>query len=245
MIQELQHIGMGKNEAAVYEALVNYGPCKAGLLVVKLAIHRNLIYQSLDKLVLKGFATKVIKKGVATFEITDPNSLLSSFRHQESILSVLVEQIQGRQASSGRQIVVYEGIESYRSYWISSLERVPVGTIDYVLGGTTQLDEWEKMMGTSYKIYDELRKKKKIVWKTIHFSVTDSERRMLKDHPELTEYRLFEREGEHVGNVNIIHDTIILHTWVGVPRIIEIRDPLLVTMFQNYFDIIWSVSKPV
>ncbi len=56
---------------------------------------------------------------------------------------------------------------------------------------------------------------------------------MLKDHPELTEYRLFERNADHVGNVNIIHDTVILHTWVGVPRIIEIRDPLLVTMFQN------------
>jgi predicted DNA-binding transcriptional regulator len=245
MIKELEHIGMGKNEAAVYEALVQHGPCKAGLLVVKLDIHRNLIYQSLDKLVLKGFATKVMVKGVATFQITDPHSLLSSFRQQESILSVLVEQIQARKASDARQIVVYEGIESYRSYWVSSLERVPVGTVDYVLGGTTQLDEWEKMMGDSYKKYDELRKKKKIVWKTVHFSVTDSERRMLRTHPELTEYRLFERGADHVGNVNIIHDTIILHTWVGTPRIIEIRDPLLVTMFQNYFDIIWSVSKPI
>ncbi len=93
MIKELEHIGMGKNEAAVYEALVEHGPCKAGLLVVKLDIHRNLIYQSLDKLVLKGFATKVMVKGVATFQITDPHSLLSSFRQQESILSVLVEQI--------------------------------------------------------------------------------------------------------------------------------------------------------
>ena len=68
---------------------------------------------------------------------------------------------------------------------------------------------------------------------------------MLEARPELTEYRIIPRSVKHVGNVNIIHDTIILHTWANPPRIIEIRDPLLVSMFKNYFEILWEVGRPV
>ena len=99
-------------------------------------------------------------------------------------------------------------------------------------------------MGPSYKTYNELRTKKNIHWKTIQFAVTKKDRDILRKHPKLTDYRIIHKEGSHVGNVNIIHDTIILQTWNNPPRIIEIRDPLLVEVFKNFFDILWSVAKP-
>ena len=232
--KELQVVGLGKNEAIVYEALISQSPCKAGVLITKLEIHRNLIYQSLEKLIEKGFVTKVKERGVWTFHLTDPNSLLSAFRRQESVLSTIIEQVSLQRSKSKQQIVVYEGFESYRNYWISSLERMPVGTIDYVLGGSIEVSNWMKLMGSHYKKYDELRAKKKIKWKTIQFAITESEWKMLESRPELNECRIIPRDIKHVGNVNIIHDTIILHTWGSSPRVIEIRDSLLAGMFKNY-----------
>jgi sugar-specific transcriptional regulator TrmB len=243
--KELQVVGLGKNEALVYEALISHAPCKAGLLITKLDIHRNLIYQSLEKLIHKGFVTKVKVRGVWTFHITDPQALLSAFRRQESVLSTIIEQVNLHRSKSEQQIVIYEGEESYRNYWISSLERVPVGTVDYVLGGSIEVSNWMEIMGSEYKRYDELRTKKKISWKIIQFEMTDKEWDMLETRPELTEYRIINNDTPHVGNVNIIHDTIILQTWMNPPRIIEIRDPLLVTMFKSYFDILWGVAQPL
>ncbi len=243
--KELQVVGLGKNEAVVYEALISHAPCRAGLLITKLDVHRNLIYQSLEKLIQKGFVTKVKERGVWTFHITDPHALLSAFRRQESVLSTIIEQVNLHRSKTEQQIVVYEGEESYRNYWISSLERVPVGTVDYILGGSIEVSNWVKLMGKDYKKYDELRAKKKIVWKTIQFAMTENEWEMLESRSELTECRIIPKNIKHIGNVNIIHDTIILHTWASPPRIIEIRDPLLVSLFKNYFEILWKVAKPV
>jgi sugar-specific transcriptional regulator TrmB len=244
MQKELQLIGMHKNEAKAYEALVKFGPCRAGLLINKLDIHRNLVYQSLENLVLKGYATKVIKKGVWTFQITDPNSLLSHMKQRAAVLHELVREIKTHQHKAIQQIVVYEGIDSYRNYWVESLERLPSGTTDYCAGAPSNKD-WIKMMGASYKKYLELRLKKKIQWKTLHFRITPSEREMLKKYPDLTEYRLWPRDIECIGNFNVIHDTVILHAITDPPRIIEIRDPSLVLVFKNYFDMMWGKAEPV
>jgi len=244
MIKELQLLGMHKNEASVYEALVKFGPCKAGLLISKLEIHRNLVYQSLDSLVLRGNVTKFIKSGVWHFQITDPHSLLSHVKQQEVILQELVKTISTYHHKSMQQITVYEGIESYRNYWIESLERVPVGTIDYVVG-STPIDLWLKQMGPVYKKYNELRVKKKIVWKVVQFKITEIDKKIMLDFPKLSDYRLWPREGECLGNFNILHDTVILHSVSEPPRIIEIRDASFVAIFQNYFDMMWEKSEPV
>ena len=163
MIKELQTIGFSKNEAIIYEALVQHGPCKAGLLINKLDIHRNIIYQSLGKLVLKGFATKVIEGKVWRFQITDPNSLLSKVRQQENIFTEIIKTIQLQSSKSEQQIVVYEGLESYQNYWVESLERIPEGSVDYTVG-TPDTAEWVRLMGKKYQQYNGLRIKKKIIW---------------------------------------------------------------------------------
>jgi len=245
MLKELQLLGLGKNDALVYEALVKHGPCRAGLIINRLDIHRNLVYQSLERLVLKGYATKVIVKGVWTFQITDPHSLLSSFRIQEKVLSSIVEQINTTRDKSRQQIVVYEGLESYRSYWLSSLERIPVGITNHVLGGMIDTSKWKEIMGYMYNDFNKLRRKKKLKWKIIIFKLTKGDYDELGENPGLTEFRLLHQNTENVGNINVFHDTIILHTWGEPYRVIEIRDRLLVQMFQNYFDIIWNISKPV
>lgn len=244
MIKELETIGLNKNEAKVYEALVKFGPCRAGLIIARLDIHRNLVYQALESLIVKGYATKVTKRGVWHFQITDPESLLTGLKRKEKILSQVIKEIQTYQHKTDQQIVVYEGIDSYRNYWLSSLERVPDGTIDYTVGAPTNKD-WIKLLGDSYRDYLELRIKKKIKWKTIHFKITEGERKMLQEYPELTEYRLWPRDVECLGNFNVIHDTVILHAITEPPRIIEIRDKDIVRVFRNYFDMMWEKSKPV
>ena len=201
MIRELELIGMHKNEAKVYEALVKFGPCRAGVLIAKLDIHRNLVYQSLEKLILGGYATKVVRKSVWTFQITDPNSLLTNVRQKEIVTEQIIKEIQTYHSKVDQQIVVYEGAESYRNYWIESLKRIPEGTIDYT-AGTPDTADWVRLMGNSYQEYTDLRIKKKIKWHTIAFKITKGERDMLKNHPELTEYRLWSRESCK-GNFNL------------------------------------------
>lgn len=162
MIKELQAIGLSKNESKVYEALVKYGPVKAGELIVKLDMHRNLVYQSLDSLVHKAFATKVMQRGVAVYQITDPESLLTSIRRKEEIFRDVLSEIQSYHNQASNQITVYEGPESYRHFWISSIGRAPEGTVDHVAGAG--LPNWYDIMGErALKKYFKIAKKKESV----------------------------------------------------------------------------------
>ena len=245
MQKELRTIGLAKNEALVYEALIENGPCRAGKLINKLSIHRNLVYGCLENLIKKGFAYKVDTKGVWEFQITEPSHLLTALKARESAIKQIVDQIQTHHHKINQQFVVYEGIDSYRKYWLGSIERVPEGTVDYCLGAPTNL-QWEKILGSKvYHRYMKRRVERKIKWQTLHFKITESELSLLREYPKLTEYRLWPRDVECKGNFNIIHDTVILHSVVEPLRIIEIRDPVMVEVFQNYFDMMWEKGKPV
>lgn len=246
MRDELQVLGMTKNEALVYEQLVKSGQTKAGHLIARLDIHRNLVYEALESLIRKGFVTKIDKRGVWWFQITEPDSILTMLKRREQIAEGVIKQIKQARQQIEQQITVYEGIDSYRAYWISSLERFPEGTADYCLGVPSGL--WTQLLGPQfYKNYMEIRRRKNILWRTI--LTTDpgeEERQLYLEAPEFTEYRRWSASFEPVGNFNVIHDTVILQVMKeDAQRIIEIRDQDMVTVFKNYFDAIWNEAKPI
>ncbi len=246
MRDELQVLGMTKNEAEVYEQLVKSGQTKAGHLIARLDIHRNIVYEALDSLIRKGFVTKIEKRGVWHFQITEPDSILTMLKRREQIAESVIREIKQARQQIEQQITVYEGIDSYRAYWLSSLERFPEGTTDYCLGVPSQA-LWVKLLGpAAFKEYTAIRLRKKIQWRTVLTRITEGERELFLQAPELTEYRRWEQSFEPIGNFNVIHDTVILQVMKeDAQRIIEIRDADMVTVFKNYFDAIWAGAKPL
>ncbi|MBI4128489.1 MAG: hypothetical protein HY460_00430 [Parcubacteria group bacterium] len=245
MKDELQILGLTHNEAVVYEALVKSGQTKAGQLIARLDIHRNIVYEALDSLIRKGFVTKIDKRGVWWFQITEPDSILTMLKRREQIADGVIKEIKQARQQIEQQITVYEGVESLRAYWLSTLERFPEGTTDYCIGLPPN-NRWEELMGESaLKKYVELRARKKFIWKTVLFELEKGQVEHYKNLPGLTEYRLWPRDIKPVGNFNVMHDTVILQTMTDSPRIIEIRDKDIVTVFKNYFDAIWQDAKPV
>lgn len=245
MIENLQILGLTKNESRVYEALIQAGFTKAGPLIAKLDIHRNVVYEALEALIRKGFATKISKRGVWWFQITEPDSIRTMLKRREQIADEVIKEIRLYRQQVEQQITVYEGVDSYRAYWLSSLERFPDGTVDYCVGIPSH-ELWTKLLGEDgVRQYMDLREKKRIFWKTVHFEITEHERALLKRYPDLTEYRLWSKGFNPIGNFNIIHDTVILQVMTSQSRIIEIRDRDMVTMFKHYFDAIWEDAIPV
>ena len=246
MIKELQLLGMSRNEAMTYWALVKSEPCRAGALIDTLNIHRNIVYLALDSLIFKGYVAKVSVRGVWQYQITEPEVILTNLKRHEDIARNIIEEIAAFSQNTSRFIKVYEGIDSYRRFWLSSLERVPMNTIDYVAGGN--IEPWSDYMGKAFlEAYWALCEKKNLQWKTLYFGITELQRKSLHDASVRLEARNWTGEvpQKFSGNFNVIHDSVILHTTLKPPRIVEIRDEALVPMFQNYFDIMWSQAEPI
>jgi len=67
----------------------------------------------------------------------------------------------------------------------------------------------------------------------------------LKENPEINDFRLIERNVPKDGNFNVFgNESVILHS-ATEPMIIEVKNATLVKVFQNIFDILWSIGKKV
>ena len=70
MISELTKLGLTLNEAKVYFALLELGSTNAGEIIKKTKLHRNIVYDKLDKLIEKGLVSFVTIKNIKQFEVT-------------------------------------------------------------------------------------------------------------------------------------------------------------------------------
>lgn len=244
IINKLKQINLSQNEAEVYSALVGLGQTSAGNIIKQTHLHRSVVYETLEKLINKKFVFKVVKKRISYFQITDPNIILEKAKQQQKIALELLPQLKRLGTSKLPEINIYEGIESYRKFWIDITKKMPVGSTDYVAGSIGK--KWKEYMGDSLDEFMRLKVKRKIKWKMIVFEKDDFELDLIKKHPKLNECRIISKGKAGYGNFNIFDDkkTLILHS-ADEPMIIEIKNSNLVKVFQNIFDLLWDMGKEI
>lgn len=242
IISQLQELNLSLNEAKVYTALLEIGQTSAGEVIKKTLLHRSVVYETLDKLISKKLVFKLEKQNIAFFQVTDPSRLLENVKSQEEIVLELIPKLKEMIDTKLPEITVYEGLESYKRFWLDSVLNMPIGSTDYIAGSIGK--KWWDYMGNEAKIYHDIKRKRKIHWKMIVFEIDLLELELLKSEPKLHEYRLIEKGVSLDGNFNVLgQESVILHS-ATEPMIIEIKNPTLVKVFQNIFDILWSIGKP-
>lgn len=244
IIGHLQQLNLSLNEAKAYAAILEIGQTSAGAIIKKTQLHRSVIYETLDKLIARKLVFKLQKSNITYFQPTDPTRILQNIQSQEQVALDLVPQLKNLITKQFPEITVYEGIESWRRFWLDLNFRLPVGSTDYVAGSLGK--GWQELMGKkATEKYLKTRIGRKLKWKMIVFSKDPIELELLKEFPLLHEYRLIGKGKAAEGNFNILHDeSIVLHS-ATEPMIIEVKNPTLVRVFQNIFDILWETGKPM
>ncbi len=244
LLGQLQDLHLPINEARVYLALAGLGESGTGEIIKKTGLHRSVVYESLDRLIDKKLAWKFTKHNIAHFSPTDPELFVRRAKAELDTAHELTPQLHHLIKGKSPEISVYEGVESYRRFWLDSVRRLPKGSTDYVAGSMLG-KKWAEYMEPDLKKFFAIRIEKKIKWKMIIFGRDEWELSLKKQYPDLHEYRLVEKRVAKTGNFNIFEkESIILHSIVE-PMIIEVKNPSLVKVFQNLFDILWESGKPI
>ncbi len=241
IISQLQSLNLSQNEAKVYEALIQIGQTSAGEIIKRTQLHRSVVYETLDKLINKKLVFKIEKQNIAHFQPTDPQGILQNIKTQEEIALDLIPKLKDMIDTKLPEITVYEGVEAYRRFWIDSAKRLPEGATDYGAGSTGE--RWWDYMGKDVETYFKICVKKEIKWKMIIFAKTPSDISLLEKYPKLMEERIIEKGVASEGNFNILgEESVVLHS-ATEPLVIEIKNPTLVRVFKNIFDILWSAGE--
>lgn len=241
LLKDLQSIGFTKNLAEVYLSLAQLGgQAKAGEIIKKTSLHRNIVYICLDKLIEKKLVTKIEERGVKVYKTLDSARLMNEIRTKELLAINIIEEIEAlKKHPTTQEVTVYEGLEGFRNYNMLTLERIEEGGTLQVLGSIG--DKWFEYMGQEkYKQYIKLQNKKKIKWEMVTYIDSKRDKQFIKDYPDLCEIKLLPQKYNNPASIYIYNDTISINIFTEPFSVIEIKNNSVAEVYKNYFNILWN-----
>lgn len=134
IIETLQRLGFAKNEARIYEALLEGSELPVGEISKRTGIHRRNVYDSLERLIEKGFVFEVFAGKENIYKPVDPQKLTEIVSEQRKSLEDIFPKLNSmyKQTSKKEEVYVFKGLEGWRLYMRDILE---VGQDVYTIGG--------------------------------------------------------------------------------------------------------------
>lgn len=130
----LLELGFTPNNAAVYLAIVQLGPCNAGPIVKATNLHRNIVYNSIQYLIVRKLVSEKVVKGRKIFSATSPETLAHEFEHKAELAQKLSIKMKELSKKEAEEIVIYQGRKEYISLLSGLLDDMPSGSIEYIFG---------------------------------------------------------------------------------------------------------------
>jgi hypothetical protein len=241
LLKELQQLGFSKNIAVTYLALAELGGrAKAGQVIKKTNLHRNLVYGCLDRLIEKQLVTRVEERGVAIYKLLDTKRLMNEVRQKEQLVAQITEEMKAFiKHPQTQEVIIHEGLEGFRDYSFSVLEKLKKGDTLRVIGSNG--DTWCELMGPdNYERYKEIQLKKQVRWQMISSTYSELENKFNREHRDLCQVKLIPQISNNPANINIFGDTVALQIFTEPYSVIEIKNLSLTEVYINHFNYLWG-----
>ena len=240
MIEELRKLGLTENESKVYLALLELGSINAGEIIKKTKLHRNIVYDNLDKLIEKGLASFVIIKNVRHFEVTPPNELKEFIKKQkqevlqkEQLINKILPQINKLRISSERkqEATIFKGKKGLKT----------------IFEELTKSKDEILVFGTGWG----MRETMPIYYEQWHLKLRKNgiKARVLLPKEKMKKF-LKPFRAKYLPEQNIIPSTITVWKDKVLNIIWEEEIAILIISkkvadsYRNYFELLWKIGKP-
>lgn len=244
----LEDIGMTKSEISVYFALLDIGPSTTGPIIKRAGIASGKAYIILDKLILKGLVTYVIKSGVKYYQAKDPERLIDYIREKEDelkekekkLLSIIPFLKNKYNSAKYKPIAeIYEGVKGFKTFYEFILKRLERGDEVDVMGAPKiAMERFEAY------IYNWNKKRIKLGIKMrIIYNHDCKEFGKKREKMRLTKVRYMKKNLETPTWTNIFKDYVAIINVHGNPVCFLIKNDEAAKSYRNYFEFIWKNSE--
>lgn len=144
-------------------------------------------------------------------------------------------------AKQDESVEVFRGTEQFQAYHLGLMKRLPEKSVIYICGGAG--DAWYKPMEEFYPLYEKLRNKKKIKWKSLTYSQSIEDKRLVTEQSELNEYKEMPRNIQNPANYNVFGDTVITQIFEDEPTIIQIKNQNTADAYMRFFEELWDAGN--
>ena len=235
--EKLKQLGFDENEVKIYLSLLELTESQAGELSKKTQINRTTVYDSLSRLIDKGFVTYVLSANKKIFRPVSPKKILASVKEKEKIAEELVPKLEKIYSSSPKseEANIYhgkKGIKVILTEILSFKEYSAFGSS----GG------FRKYMKTDFVGF-QLRKKELKIKSRVLQSTASKKNKELKK-VSFTTFRYLPKEYLSPSTTILYGDKIAIIVWSETPIATVIKSKEVLDSFMSYFEVLWTVAKP-
>lgn len=237
----LQEIGLTEYESKIYLSLLSNGQISAYELAEKAGLYRQVTYDSLKRLMEKGFVNSVTEGKTKLFKAIDPNLILELLNEKvENYKQILPELTEiNKSSKQPLNVETYKGKNVVRIALrdiINELKnkkekQVLCTAVDEYLPKETQelvIDHYERDM-LHYKI------KEKVI-------IKQGTKGIFKKGT--SQYRKIHEKFFNENPVQIYGDNVQIIIWGNPNYLIIIRNKGVADSYRKQFGLMWNIAKP-
>ncbi|MDI6738099.1 MAG: helix-turn-helix domain-containing protein [Nanoarchaeota archaeon] len=236
--ETLMEIGMTKNEAEVYLALLELGSSSIGEIANKCKIHRPNVYDSLKKLMEKGIVSMITKNNSKYYQASDPAMLDNLLKEKgiklQGIMPELYTLFNMKKTRSFAN--VYEGIGAVTKILDGMLKH----NDDILVYGIPKVAP--EMVKFFIMNFHKRRIEQKVTMKHI-YNFNAMERINFLNKMPYTEAKYMPSEVDSLVATFVCGDEVSLIIWTANPKIIQIIDIDTAESYRQYFNLLWKIAK--
>lgn len=240
----MERLGLNKNEARVYYALLLKGEASAQEIVKTLGVYRNIVYDNLEKLKEKGLVSFVNIGPKRKFIAEKPTAILDFLENKKSEIDKefkiaqdmlpQISQILGLNKTKNNVSVFY-GVAGMKKI----LREIVEGEETWAIGIT---NESVQALGETFWINYNLRKKES---KTEEWLLWNSDfKNTVLPKNKLSHYRVLPKELNQVTEIIMWDGKVAIFIFSFEPTVIVMENPEVFSTYRNHFDFLWKMSKP-
>ena len=247
--EDLEKLGLTKNEAKVYLALLKLGTTTSKLIIEKTELHRQLVYDALELLIEKGLVSYVLESKRKNFKATDPKEFIELFNkrikeieiQKENFKKSLEELEKIKETSNEEQdATIYRGNKGIKSL-LDDIIRDKKETLTI---GTSDIEGEAYAYHLEFNIpqFHNVREKSKVPFKML-LSEELNERAKKLNKLQHTQVKVLPKEFTSNSSTNIYGDKISIIMWGSQPFGILIKSKEIAQSQRKHFNILWDIAK--
>ena len=235
MKEQLIQIGFGDKEAEIYLALIKLEKANIAELMKKTSVERRTIYDVLERLIQKGWASYFEENGKKYYLPVKPELILEDFEQKkkefEKIIPTL-NSLKERQKSSLTKVELYRGVKGLKTI---GLEIIKSKSIHYSFGDISPMmlnKIYAPMLNNFLEILEERKIKEKVI-----YAKGDSIKKIKGG-----QYKAISKELIPPTPTTIYDDITVQYIYTDPLTIIKITSPEIAKTNKKYFDIFWNMK---
>lgn len=241
----LEQLNIPEREAQVYLALLKQGMTSVGPIVTATKLHRQLVYQSLERLKDMRMASMVMKNGRQHWHATDPSVLLDRLEKQRQIAEQVIEELE--QLRQKEQDDVHVEILYGRNGLLSTLEAAArsaskTDKIIRIIGGASD-ENFYQILGEWYESYQELTNDLGVKKKLIAPPGYTSQFQQHFHSESGNELRIWQAGLSTPTFNRITQEMVSIEVYGKEPIVIQIKNPTIAKSYVESFDSLWKQAE--